>query len=73
MIWVIFLTLHAHQGEGCGPSYNGHGVGKGNFLKYLEFGLPYKTSSRFFTSPEEFLPSGDVWFDSGDVVSPREA
>ena len=30
MIWVILLTLYAHQGEGCGPNYNGHGVGKGD-------------------------------------------
>ena len=34
---------------------------------------PYITRSRFDTSPEGFSPSGDVWFDSGDVVLPREA
>ena len=40
---------------------------------YFFQGHPYKTSSRFFTSPEGFSPSGDVWCASGDVVSPREA
>ena len=46
-------------------------MGKGD--ENLMEGFPYKTSSRFFTSPEGFSSSGGVWFDSGDVVSPREA
>ena len=41
--------------------------------QWWNLSFPYKTSSRFFTSPEGFSPSGDVWCDSGDVVSPREA
>ena len=37
---------------------------------YLDF--PYITHSRYFASPEGFPYSGDVWFDSGDVVLTRE-
>ena len=35
-------------------------------------GFPYITHSRYFASPEGFPYSGDVWFDSGDVVLTRE-
>ena len=33
---------------------------------------PTITRSRYFTSPEGFSSSGDVWYDSGEVVLTRE-
>ena len=36
-------------------------------------GYPTITKSRYFTPPEGFSSSGDVWYDSGEVVSTREA
>ena len=35
--------------------------------------FPKITRSRYFTSPEGFSSSGDVWYASGEVVLTREA
>ena len=40
---------------------------------YPSFCYPLITRSRYFTSPEGFSSSGDVWYDSGEVVLTREA
>ena len=39
---------------------------------FMTWGSPTKTSSRYFTSHEGFSPSWDVWYDSWEVVLPRE-
>ena len=35
--------------------------------------FPTITSPRYFTSPEGFSSSGEVWYASGEVVLTREA
>ena len=48
-------------------------VSLSNSLSHLfDASYPTITRSRYFTSPEEFSSSGDVWYDSGEVVSTRE-
>ena len=65
---------HASDGTGAKVRY----VPKPFLLEVLHnrfeaVGIPTKTSSRYFTSPEGFSSSGDVWYDSGEVVLTREA